>query len=66
MHETVSLLDTACENTLFQIEYAIGGRHVPLPKKGESIDASSHHRASDAQADLSPEMDLLGGFSAHV
>lgn len=66
VHETVSLLDTACADTLFQIEYAIGGRHVQLPKEGVSIDASSHHHASDAQVDLSPEMDLLGGFSVHV
>lgn len=66
VQETVSLLDTACANTLFQIDYAIGGRHVPLPKKGASVEASSHHRTSDAQVDLSPEMDLLGGVSAYL
>ena len=66
--ETVALLDAASASTLFQIDYAIGGRHALLPKKGASIEASSHHRTSDAEEDahVSPEMDLFGGVSAHL
>ena len=62
--EMVSLLASAFENRLFQIEYSLTSRHVPPIKDGESLRAAGP-RPPQPVAD-SPEADLLGGLSAHV
>ena len=62
--EMVSLLSSAFENRLFQIEYSLTSRHVPPIKDGESLRAAGP-RPPQPVAD-SPEADLLGGLSAHV
>lgn len=62
--EMVSLLASAFENRLFQVEYSLAGRHVPPIKDGESLRVAAPRPPQ--QAVDSPEMDLFGAFSVYA
>ena len=62
--EMVSLLASAFENRLFQIEYSLSSRHVPPIKDGESLRVAEP-RPPQPVVD-SPEAALFEGHSEHA